>query len=105
LGYAALNSSLALYTGHFVGSPPIPITRFAAAAYTILFAGSAMVSARFRNRRLNRLDQIALLASVYSVVWASLFETSMAFVALTVGISSLLIALAYDHIQGGWPSL
>jgi hypothetical protein len=29
----------------------------------------------------------------------------MAFVALTVGISSLLIALAYDHIQGGWPSL
>ena len=99
LGYAALNSSLALYTGHLIGSPPIPISRFAAAAYTILFAVSAVVSARFRNRRLNRLDQIALLASVYSVVWASLFETSMAFIALSIGISGLLIALAYDRMH------
>jgi hypothetical protein len=99
LGYAALNSSLALYTGQLIGSPPIPISRTAAAAYTILFAASAVISAKFRKRRLNRVDQIALLASVYSIVWASLFATSVAFTALSVGISGLLIALAYDRIQ------
>ena len=99
LGYAALNASLALYTGRLLGSPPIPISRTAAAAYTILFGVSALISARFRSRKLNRVDQIALLASVYSVLWASLFESSMTFIALTVGMSALLIALGYDHFQ------
>ena len=99
LGYAALNASLALYTGQLIGSPPIAISRTVAAAYAILFAAGAVISAKFRNRRLNRIDQIALLASVYSVVWASLFESSITFIALSVGISSLLIALGYDYVQ------
>jgi hypothetical protein len=98
LGYAALGGILATVSGRLPNNPPTPIPRTNAALITVLLLANSAVSSTFGKRSLNIIDRIALLIFVFSAAFAQSPRHSTMFLALGVGLASLLCAWVYHRI-------
>jgi hypothetical protein len=112
LGFAVLNGLIMLFTGHLLNDSSIPISRLDALVITLFFLGSSQLSRTFKDRKLNVIDRVALLAFAFSVPLLIGFNStreevkgrsapldSIEFITMGIGLCCLLIAWVYERIQ------
>jgi len=106
LAYAVLNGIIVLSTGHALGKPSVTLPWLPMLGVTSFYAVSAALSLRFKGRKLNWVDRIAVLAYVFILVWLWVSAPSVPtrlrpldYLGIGSGIGCLLFAWVYDRIQ------
>jgi putative Ca2+/H+ antiporter (TMEM165/GDT1 family) len=97
---ATLGTLLELEQGHAVNNPSVLIPRWIALVQLVVITGVTVLSFTFKNRRLNILDRIALLAFAASIYVGGEEATRQQLpLALIVGGVCVVAAWAYDRLQ------
>jgi hypothetical protein len=98
LAAATLSGLISLFQGHVINLPSKPISRVDALIATLLFLGSTVLSAlTFKDRGLNVIDRVALLAVVSSLAWGLLTDSIR--IAGVGTFICLLFTWAYSRIR------
>jgi hypothetical protein len=95
---ATFNGVLTVFTGHLTNAPDLPISKLVASILTLLLALSAVLSFTFRLRDLNWVDQIALLAVVFSLAWGVL-DNARTLMAFGTMLFALFFAWLCDYLN------
>jgi|SRR2546427_5876568 len=111
LGLATFNSLFTIFSGHLTNHPDIPISRFEAITFTLMFGICSYLSLSFASRKLNLVDRIALLLFLSAIVWGVIYDSvisaphrnpthrSASLIALGVGACFFVGAWLYDRIH------
>jgi hypothetical protein len=96
--YAAVNSTMAIASGHALNNPQVRIPRLDAVIIAVVLYACAFISFAFTKHRLTIPDRMALFAFVFCVFWQAV-APHMFLPAMIIAGFSLALAWAYDLLH------
>jgi hypothetical protein len=97
LAAATLMAFSSMLSGHAPNLPAVPMSHKSGIAFTMLFAGSTVLSGlAFKNRDLKLADRILLMVFLFALSWG-ISDDSAAFASLSIAFSCLLLSWLYSR--------